>query len=97
MPRLSNRPVGMAPPKRPTSSLRCDPLGSVSRSFHHSKARRGTAEARRTYSMKAGRRNICGWNFTWSLSPLMKIRHISAVSSRLARPAARKAPELTPT
>jgi hypothetical protein len=32
-----------------------------------------------------------------SLSPLMKMRYISAVLMPLARPAARKAPELTPT
>jgi hypothetical protein len=45
----------------------------------------------------ARRRKVSGRNTTSSLSPVMKIRHSSAVSMRLARPAAKNAPELTPT
>ena len=58
---------------------------------------RGIEAARRMYSSSAGRRKVSGRKVTSWLSPLMKIRHSSAVSMRLARPAAKNAPELTPT
>jgi hypothetical protein len=94
---LSNRPVGHQPAEA------VDRIGpariaaaedDVAPPFHR-QAR--ALAARRMYSMNAGRRKVSGRNCTSSLSPVMKIRHISAVSMRLARPAARNAPELTPT
>jgi hypothetical protein len=94
---LSNNPLGTSPPKRVIRSAQRASRGANSSSRHHCVARRGRLAARRMYSKKAGRMNVSGRNCTSSLSPVMKIRHISAVSMRLARAAARKAPLLTPT
>ena len=73
------------------------PAGSVIRLLHQSKARPGRAAARLPYSANAGFRNMRGLKRISGWSPVMKMRHISAVPKRFTRPAARKAPELTPT
>jgi hypothetical protein len=94
---LSNKPFGTRPPSRPKVSLKVTSSGRESTSFQPSNRMRGTAAARLKYSWSAGRRKASGRNFTSSGVPVMKMRHMSAGVMRLASPAARKAPELTPT
>ena len=93
---LSNKPVGTSPPKRPIRSDQRISSGSTNNVRHQSIVKRGRLAARCRYSHSAGRMKVSGRKRASSLSPVMKMRHISAVPMRFARPAARKAPLLTP-
>ena len=96
--RLSNSPVGTSPPKRDISSdQRSARAGLLSSRRLQASDSPGRRAIRRRYSPTLGRRKVSGRKLMSSLVPVMKPRHISSVPMRLARPAARKAPLLTPT
>ena len=94
---LSNSPGGIRAEKRTSMSLSRVLRPPITRSRPQPASRPGRREDRCMNSRKAGRMKDSGRNCRRSSWPVMKIRHISSVDMRLARPAARKAPELTPT
>jgi len=87
----------LMPPNCSKVSDNCGENGCLARSANQRSSMPGTPAARRRYSSTAGRTNASGRKRATCESPVMKMRHNSAVSRPLAKPAAIKAPELTPT